>query len=64
MGWSAPPPSPCRTRARIKTFRLGAAPQIAEDAVKIRMQVSRNRFRPNTAPIQAAAGKMMALDTR
>jgi len=53
-----------RTRARIRTSRRGAAPQIAEDAVKSRMQVSRNRFRPKTAPIQAAAGRMMALDTR
>ena len=64
IGCSAPPPMPCTTRATISIPRLVAAPQIADEAVKIAMQVSRSRLRPKTEASQAVVGRMMAFDTR
>ena len=55
---------PCSTRATISMPRLVAAPQMAEDAVKMTMQASRKRLRPNTELSHAVVGRMMALDTR
>jgi len=64
IGCRAPPPMPCSTRATISMPRLVAAPQMAEDAVKMTMQASRKRLRPNTELSHAVVGRMMALDTR
>jgi hypothetical protein len=64
MGWSAPPPMPCTTRARIKSSRLPAAPHAAEAKVKITMHTSRNRLRPKTALSHAVTGSTIALEIR
>ncbi len=64
MGWSAPPPTPCSTRAKISTPRLVAAPHAAEASVKITMQVSRKRLRPNTALSHAETGSTIAFEMR
>jgi len=64
IGCSAPPPAPCTTRATMSMPRLVAAPHTADDSVKIVMQTSRKRLRPNTEVSQAVVGRMIALDTR
>ena len=64
MGWSAPPPAPWSTRARISISRLVAAPHAADAAVKNSVQVRRTRLRPKRLPSQAVMGSTMALESR
>ena len=59
-----PPPAPCTARATRIMPRLVAAPHINEESVKIRMQASRNRFRPKRSANQPLAGSTSALATR
>ena len=64
IGWSAPPPMPCTTRAAISISRLAAAPHAAEASVKMTMHVSRRRLRPNAALSHAVTGSTMAFEIR
>ncbi len=64
IGWSAPPPMPWITRARISISRLYAAPHAAEASVKMMMHVSRKRLRPNAALSHAVTGSTIAFEIR
>jgi hypothetical protein len=64
IGWSAPPPMPWITRARISISRLMAAPHAAEAIVKMTMHESRRRLRPNAAASHAVTGRTIAFEIR
>jgi len=51
-----PPPTPCRTRNRVSSFRLWAWPQSAEAMVNTAMAKRNVRFVPNRSPIHPEAG--------
>ena len=46
IGTIAPPPAPCKIRARISIGRFHASPHSTDANVNMTMQDSRNRFRP------------------
>ena len=46
IGTIAPPPTPCKIRARINVGRLHASPHSTEAIVNITMHESRTRLRP------------------
>ena len=64
MGTIAPPPAPCKMRARISIGRFNATPHNTEANVNIAMHQIRTRLRPNRFPSQPVIGRMMALATR
>ena len=64
IGWSAPPPTPCTMRATMSMPRPVAAPQAADAAVKVRIEMMRMRLRPKVPASQPVVGRTMALATR
>jgi hypothetical protein len=64
IGWSPPPPAPCRTRKKMIAPRLGASPQSRELSVNAERQAMKNRLRPKTPANQPVIGSTIAFDTR
>ena len=64
IGWSPPPPAPCRTRKRISVPKLGAAPHSSELRVNRKMHSRKNRLRPKSVASHPLMGRTMAFETR
>src|SRR5215468_12596412 len=64
MGTTGPPPGPCNMRMATRNSRLGAMPDKNELAVKVTVQMRKNRRRPNTDVSQPLAGMTIALAAR
>src|ERR1700719_4857032 len=64
IGCNPPPRTPCSTRNKSRSPRLGARPQSKELTVKIPRQDMKKRLRPSAPASQPLMGRMMAFETR
>src|SRR5713226_792521 len=64
LGWSPPPPAPCRIRNTTSMPRLGASPHRNELNVNSATQSMSNRFRPSSEENHPLSGSTMAFETR
>jgi len=64
IGWSAPPPIPCKILKKMRLVRLQAAPHKKELTVKRLIENIKYRFRPKTLLSQPVMGIMTAFETR
>ena len=64
IGWSAPPPIPCRTRKKTSIPRLVEEPQRKDAKVNRRTEKVRYRFLPKVRASHPVIGMTTALETR